>query len=199
MFSPQAVKRELRHWSVFALVVGGLYLTGWHTEVIGGLQRLVLATGLVRPSIEAPAGHPAATYDIPLRSVATGQVVDFGQFRGKVVSLNFWATWCPPCVAEMHAIQALYDRQLSDQLVFVMVATGDETEKVKKFIARKGYTFPVYELVGPLPPAYQSRVVPTTFIIDQNGQVVARHEGMANYDSDDFQGFLRQLLAANPQ
>ncbi|MCU0449305.1 MAG: TlpA family protein disulfide reductase [Bernardetiaceae bacterium] len=191
---PTWLRRELGQWGILMGVAGGLYLTGWHTEVLGGLQRLVLATGLVRPNLDPPApGLALASYELPLRSLATGERVDFGQFRGKVVFLNFWATWCPPCVAEMPGIQALYDRGLSRQLAFVLVATGDEAEKVKRFIARKGYTVPVYLLDGPLPPAYASRVVPTTFVLSPTGQVMARHEGLADYDTEAFRNFLLGL------
>jgi len=188
------IKRELVQWAILIGIGGGLYLTGWHTEVIGGLQRIILATGLMRPDLDTHAISTTATYDLPIRELAGGAAVDFGQFRGKVVFLNFWATWCPPCVAEMPAIQALYDQLGSDKLVFVMVATNDETAKVKKFVARKGYTFPVYELNGPLPSCYESNVVPTTFVIDPQGKIVARHQGMANYDSEEFRAFLRNLV-----
>ncbi len=187
------IKRELVQWVILIGIGGGLYLTGWHTEVIGGLQRVVLATGLIRPNLDSPATGSTAAYDLPISALANGAAVDFGQFKGKVVFLNFWATWCPPCVAEMPAIQALYDQLGSDQVQFVMVATNDETAKVKKFLARKGYTFPVYELNGPLPSCYQSSVVPTTFVIDRQGNIVARHQGMANYDSEEFRAFLRNL------
>jgi thiol-disulfide isomerase/thioredoxin len=191
---PAWLRRELVQWAILLAVAGGLYLTGWHTEVLGGLQRLVLATGLLRPDTSLPNKGPAeASYDMRLRSLATGEPVGFEQFRGKVVFLNFWATWCPPCVAELPGIQALYDRQLGDRVAFVLVATGDEADKVRKFIARKGYTVPVYLLDGPLPPAYASRVVPTTFVLSPAGQVVARHEGLADYDTEAFRDFLGGL------
>lgn len=74
-----------------------------------------------------------------------GKTVSFESLKGKVVFMNMWATWCPPCIAEMPNIQKLYEKIGSDKIAFVMLSLDEDgMEKVKKFIGKKGFTFPVY-------------------------------------------------------
>jgi thiol-disulfide isomerase/thioredoxin len=197
-------------WLIVVVIFGTLYLTGLHTEVIGQAQRVLLATGLMKPRVPAAAGvaghppneaasagnpqtaFPPADYYFDLRTLS-GQSVSLASLRGKVVFMNFWATWCPPCVAEMPNIQSLYEKMPPGKIAFVMVSLDESPEKARKFVARKGFTFPVYTPAGPVPPAYAGQVIPATFVLSPDGRVVARHEGMADYDNAGFRDFLLQL------
>ena len=124
-----------------------------------------------------------------------GRTVDFGSLKGKVVFVNIWATWCPPCVAEMPNIQKLYEKTDGEAIAFVMLSVDQEgLAKVKKYIDRKGYTFPVYLPASPLPQELQSSAIPTTFIISPEGMIVARQEGMAEYDTPEVREFLQSLV-----
>lgn len=203
--------RQVPGWLILVVIFGGLYLTGLHTEVIGQAQRLLLATGLIKPNVPAatePAASkltgiadssgtpepafPPADYSFNLQTLQ-GESVSLKSLKGKVVFMNFWATWCPPCVAEMPNIQSLYEKMPADQVAFVMVSLDDNPPKAGKFIAKKGFTFPVYMPAGPVPQAYASQVIPTTFVISPDGRVMARHDGMADYDNASFRDFLLKL------
>jgi peroxiredoxin len=93
-------------------------------------------------------------------------------------------------VAEMPGIHQLYQSVNKEEVAFVMVSVDENIEKLKRFIERKGYTFPVYLPEGPLPTVYQTRSIPTTFVISPQGKIVFEEEGMANYDTEEFKQFL---------
>lgn len=186
------VFKELRDWTILAVVAGGLYYTGYHTEVIGQIQRVLIMTGLLQPDLDVPeADYQLADYDLQFVD-SSGRSLQLADYRGKTIFLNFWATWCPPCIAEMPDINNLYNEVGSD-VAFLLISVDKEEDKVWAFEERKGFDYPLYRLSGGLPAAYHSSAVPTTFVIDPTGKIVMRREGMAKYDTQKFKGFLRNL------
>jgi len=113
--------------------------------------------------------------------------------KDKVVIINIWATWCPPCVAEMPSFQLLYD-DYKEKVAFVFVA-NDEREKVKNFLLKKGYSFPVYYQKTKAPKQLETSSIPVTFIIDKKGNIVVKETGAANWNSDKTRTLLDSLLA----
>lgn len=117
-----------------------------------------------------------------------GQVVDFKSFKDKKILVNFWATWCPPCIAEMPSMQALYE-DYSDKVAFVFV-TNDDRAVVAKFINKNGYTFPIYQAVSAAPSELESDALPTTYLINEKGEILIDKTGAANWNSKS----VRELL-----
>ncbi|MDD4320071.1 MAG: TlpA disulfide reductase family protein [Acidaminococcaceae bacterium] len=109
----------------------------------------------------------------------TGKQVTLSNIKGKPIFLNFWATWCPPCVEEMPFISELYS-EYKDKVNFVMVSVdnADSKDKVSKFIADKGFLFPVYTAEqADVYKTYNVQGIPTTYIIDANGNIAKKHVG----------------------
>ncbi|GAB2960410.1 hypothetical protein GCM10027048_30150 [Hymenobacter coalescens] len=186
---------RFRQWlpALYVLIPATLYFTGLHTEAIGRVQQLGLATGLFAHAATRPTTPvPKADYSLPLRTL-DGRPTTLAALRGKVVVLNIWATWCPPCVAEMPGLQKLHDKTKSDNIALVLVSVDEQPEKARRFIARRGFTMPIYTLNGDLPAVFNTESIPTTFIIAPNGDIVDRHEGMGDYDNEQMVRFLRQL------
>lgn len=188
--SKKSKKREIIEWSVLIAVAATLYFTGLHTEVIGQVQRIFLATGIITPDTEEASSQPAS-YNFKLTDFE-GNEVPFSEFQEKTVFLNFWATWCPPCIAEMPDIYDLYQKTNKD-VTFVMISLDDDQEKAKKFIARKEYDFPVYFLQSSLPSVYNPKSIPTTYVLSPDGNIVLERHGMAKYDTEEFREFLKGL------
>jgi thiol-disulfide isomerase/thioredoxin len=196
--------KNIPGWVYTLAIFGVLYATGLHTEVLGGVQRLMLATGLKNAQVPT-AVEPAtpATLTSTTGSMAgagfqmttlDGKIVPFESLKGKVIFLNVWATWCPPCIAEMPNIQSLYEKVGSDKIAFVMLSVDQKgMEKVKKFIDRKGFTFPVYMPASQMPEEFSSPAIPTTYIISPAGKIVAQQNGMAEYDTPEVIEFLQKL------
>lgn len=188
------LKREVVEIAVFLSIAGFLYAMGWHTEVIGTLQRGILATGIFRPNVSVEeTDFIKAEFNMPLITLA-GNRTNLRDFEGKTIFLNFWATWCPPCIAEMPNIQKLYtDFQDAEDIVFVMLSLDEDPEKARAFMERKEFTMPVYFLAGRQPGVYNSTVVPTTYVISPDGYIVTEKRGMANYNTTSFREFLSGL------
>jgi len=117
--------------------------------------------------------------------------VDFSSFEGKVVFVNNWASWCPPCIVEMPSIEELKGKLKGEDVVFVMVSFDQEKEKATEFIKRKGFDFDVY-FPGPNYP-YMTSSIPATFILDKNGKTVSEQVGMADYSGDEIVAELKEL------
>ncbi len=119
--------------------------------------------------------------------------LDFKETEGKVVFINFWATWCPPCIAEMPSIQELYN-DYSDKVVFLFV-TSDDFEIVEKFKTKKGFNFEVFKPLNEIPKALETRSIPRTFIINRKGEIVVDESGAVDWNSEDVRSQLDQLLS----
>ncbi len=118
--------------------------------------------------------------------------VNFSQSKGKVAIVNFWATWCPPCVAEMPSFQKLFDTY-GDKVDFYFV-TSEKAEKVEKFIVKNNYTLPVYLQAFKAPKQLETDVLPTSYLISKSGEIIINEEGAADWNSDKIKTLLDQLL-----
>ncbi|GAB3164447.1 hypothetical protein GCM10027291_05850 [Telluribacter humicola] len=146
--------------------------------------------------LEAAHRSDAATYSPGYQFTMTtldGQQVTLESLRGKVVFLNQWATWCPPCRAEMPAIEKLYQSMDKEKVAFVMLSLDKDPAKAERYLKQQEFSFPVYIPASSLPQDFISQAIPTTLILDTRGQIVHRIEGMANYDTDGFRQYLNDL------
>ena len=185
----KVVKRELIEWVVILSVIGIIYVGGWHTEVIGRFQQAVLSTGIISPNLSEDEVH--ASYTFMLEDI-DGNQISFSDFEEQVVFVNFWATWCPPCIAEMPDIHSLYE-QKKDSVSFVMVSLDKDEKKARDFISRREFDFPVYFLRSGLPATYNIHSIPTTYVIDKNGIIRVENHGMAKYNTKKFKSLLADL------
>jgi len=201
-----SAKKTWIQYGIFAAIAVVLYTTGLHAEVIGFAQRGILATGLMNPDVkemtvaENTGSEEAAAVDANKTKAdfnfdlidSDGNTVSLEELKGKVIFMNLWATWCPPCVAEMPSIDELHE-EMGDEVAFVMLSLDDDFEKAKSFDKRKGYDLPIYTAANRVPRMYHSSAIPTTYVIDSEGNLVMTHNGMADYSHPDFKEFLNSL------
>lgn len=131
-------------------------------------------------------------YQWPLQELNADEI-NFSQSKGKVAIVNIWATWCPPCVAEMPSFQKLYDDYGSN--VDFYFVTSEEPEKVQRFLDKHKYTLPTYIQAYDAPEQMRTRVLPTTFVLSKEGEIVINETGTANWNSDKTRNLLDRLLA----
>ncbi len=116
--------------------------------------------------------------------------------KGKVVLLNFWATWCPPCRAEMPALEKLWGKSKDKAFTIMGVSVGEKPGTVKDFIASQGYSYPIYlDPSGELGSAFGASSIPTTYILDKTGAAIAGKIGGAAYDSAEAKEIFAQLAS----
>jgi thiol-disulfide isomerase/thioredoxin len=154
------------------------------------LIRALMGVGLFRADV-AEQITPVPVADDMVFEDAGGKTINLHKLKGKVVFLNFWATWCPPCRAEMPAINSLHQTLKADtNIVFIMVDADSDLKSAGQFMAKYQYQLPLYQAVSNVPPNIYNGTLPTTVILDKNGALAFRREGMANYDTGAVEEFL---------
>jgi thiol-disulfide isomerase/thioredoxin len=122
-----------------------------------------------------------------------GNLLTLNDLKGRVLFINFWATWCPPCIAEMGGIQKLYNHY-NDEVLFLLVS-DEESEVIRNFLSKKGYALPVYHhYSGNIPRELISPSIPATYLVSKNGRIVIDKKGAARWDGDRTKKIIDQLL-----
>ena len=124
-------------------------------------------------------------------------IFDLKEYRGRVVLINFWATWCIQCIRELPSFQKLKERLGSDRFEIIAVNVQEPASRVRKFLSDKPYTFKfLLDQKGDIYRAYGVRVFPTTFIVDAQNRMVGRVVGERKWDRPKLVGYLRQLIGS---
>jgi thiol-disulfide isomerase/thioredoxin len=127
--------------------------------------------------------QPQSLGDIALNKLEGG-TAKLADYKGKIVLLNFWATWCPPCRAEMPSMERLWKAHKDKAFVLLGVSEGEKLETVKKFIGWGGYSYPIFvDTSYDVGSEFGVRAYPTTYIINKQGMAIARVVGGIEYDS----------------
>lgn len=125
-----------------------------------------------------------------------GPLQNTSSLRGKVVFINFWASWCPPCRAEFPSIDQLYSQFKDNPKVYFLTINLDrELETGKAYLAKEKYSVPLFTAQGYVPKDIYTGALPTTVVLDKTGQIRYHHTGFANYASPRFIGQLEALLS----
>ena len=165
--------------------------------VVLGLVAFGAAIVILAQPVDAPyvdAGVEAPPFDLPRLGVDESLALE--GLRGRVVLVNFWATWCKPCEDEMPSMQRLYKALEGERFELVAISVDDGSAELKAFQERLGLTFPI--LLDPDRKAarvYQSNKYPETYLIDAEGVRVARYVGPREWDAPEYEARIRRLLA----
>lgn len=158
------------------------------------MLRGLMEIGLFKPGSANKVVTPAADLSGIRFKDINGKVVDLASLKGKVVFLNFWATWCPPCLAEMPSINKLHAQFKDDpDFVFLLIDADSELVKAQQFMTKKKYDIPVYETASNIPKQLFKGSLPTTIVFDKQGRIAFNEEGAANYAHKKFVEFMLQL------
>ncbi|HLW39657.1 MAG TPA: TlpA disulfide reductase family protein [Brumimicrobium sp.] len=179
-----------RKWDILFFGILGLivFVPQVRMPVMSTVQRVLART----PKELAPEQQKSIqTFDWVLTDL-DNKITNLSESRGKVTLINLWATWCPPCVAEMPSLQKLYDHY-GEQLDYYFVSHEDP-ETVARFMKSKNYTFPVYLPVNTPPAQFHSNSLPTTYVIDKNEKIVMKEVGAHNWFSESFRKKIDELL-----
>ncbi len=140
-------------------------------------------------------GRPAAP-DFNLVDV-DGEQHRLSDYRGKVVAINFWATWCPPCLREMPSMQRLWDQLKEKDFVILAIDVGEDDETVFRFTIALDtpLEFPLLlDQQGKVVAQWPVLGLPTTFIVDKQGRVVYRAVGGREWDHPDFSSVISAMI-----
>ncbi|MBU0936142.1 MAG: TlpA family protein disulfide reductase [Spirochaetes bacterium] len=139
--------------------------------------------------INPPKALPPFTVD-----TLDGKTASLQNVLGKVVVLNFWATWCPPCRMEMPSFEILHKELQGLPFTFFAISVGERKDTVTNFLKDNPYTFPIYlNSDGRLGQMFASRGIPTTYILNKQGQAIAGIIGAHMYDTPEMIQLMRDL------
>ena len=159
---------------------------------------LALATALPparaqgRGMTPLPAGTPALALRL---ADDDGKLVDLARQRGKVVLVNFWATWCPPCRKEFPSLVRVRKRFARDEFEVLAVNVGEEPDAVFSFAGAAGFPI-LFDRDAKAMAAWSVRGLPATFLVDRRGQLAYRATGGREFDDPEIVALIRQLLKA---
>lgn len=192
-------KKQYWRYLLYIVVIG---LILWPTSRVFFQQQL-MKIGFFQPKFENKDTSDqtvAATESISTENQASfitaeGQVVNTVDLKGKIVFMNFWATWCGPCVAEMPSIKVLYDKfKDNDQVVFLLVEVDSNVEGAKEFMLKQKLNLPIYFPNGNIPSTWLDGAIPSTVILNKQGNISETKQGMFDYSGKGVQDYIQSLI-----
>lgn len=138
------------------------------------------------------ANTAKSTKELPSFKIydVNGNIVDTKSLMGKKVFVNLWATWCPPCRAEIPSIVKLSKAVDTSKVAFVMLSLDNNFDKAKKYFEAKKYPLPVYYPAEELPALFNVQGIPTTFIFNEQGELLQQVDGGDNYNTSNYKKML---------
>ena len=155
--------------------------------------RGVLAPAFELPRLQASAGNES-TDSSDAAGVTDGQRIALSSFSGRVVLVNFWATWCEPCEREMPAMERLYQALPREDFELIAVAIDGKEEDVHAFQERYRLSFPILlDLDQAVYGSYQTMGVPESLLLDRDGRIIERYVGPREWDAGEYVDRIREL------
>lgn len=178
---------------VNVLFVAALLLLIFSPNAKAWFLKQLLSVGLFKAEIKKERADTNSSSINFSYQDENGNIIASNELKGKVVFINFWATWCPPCRAEMSSLNKLYNQLKDDnRFVFLFLNEDDNIDKAKTFLKENNYSLPLNIRSGNVPGAIFSGTLPTTVVLNKEGKMVMKHEGIGSYD---YAGFIAQLRA----
>lgn len=147
---------------------------------------------LPRPLTEAELAWAVT----PIEASGLGAPIEIGAYRGRVLLLHAWASWCTPCIRELPALQGLQNRLADTDVVFALVAMEEE-RPARAFMRRSGLELPAFLETRRMPAGYRLLGLPSTWIIDREGRVLVQRHGAVDWDTEEAEALLRGIAGGS--
>lgn len=178
------------HWSniFFLVIIILLIIPQTRKPLQVGLNRLFAFS----PSqVSKEERRLVSSYNWPLQDLE-GEKYNLREAEGDVALVNIWATWCPPCIAEMPSFENLY-ATYNDSVKFFFISY-EQKEKLEAFLEKKNYSLPVFQPLSHAPQSLETSSLPTTYLISKSGEIVIEKTGAADWNSQNVRQIIDKLL-----
>jgi thiol-disulfide isomerase/thioredoxin len=188
--------RYRRRKSVVGIISDFVFFAIIVSLLIPATRKLVM-TEITRLALFSPRAASEIVYlssedlDWSINSI-DGESIRLQFPSEKPVLINFWATWCPPCLAELPSLQRLYD-EYGDKVDFYFISDEDP-QTLKAFLEKKGYTIPVYTISQTVQGKLHSRSIPATFLVAPNGRLIMSKTGAAKWDGNKVKSTINSYI-----
>jgi thiol-disulfide isomerase/thioredoxin len=187
-----AFLQVLKPWVIGLIIFLFIRSTGLLSGISTVTNKVLVSSGLMDAEITEPL-NTDFDYEFSIQDL-DGKTINFKEYKGKVIFLNMWATWCGPCRAEMASIQQLYSKVDHKNISFIMLSIDrGGVQRVKNYVSSKQFTFPVFMATTDLPEQLQVPSIPTTFIIGMDGKLISKKVGTTNFNTPEFKEYLEGL------
>jgi len=176
------MKNIMKRTVFLGLLFAALFIFMLPQEVDAQAVSAELARALRNANVQV-LNQAVDSHDFTLPFLNGGSA-SLSSFKGKVVLLNFWATWCPPCRYEMPSMEALYQRFKNHGLEILAVDLGEDAHTVRQFIQNHNYTFPVMlDIDGEVGDDYGVRGIPVTYVLNRQGMIIGVVRGAIDWNT----------------
>ncbi len=184
-----------KNW-INILLGGLLVILLFSASAKSWLLHQMLSVGLFKVEInKEPANRSFGEDAVFSYTDSVGLTASTAALKGKVVFINFWASWCPPCRAEMSSLNNLYNEFKNDnRFVFLFINEDENRANAVNYIHKNDFSIPLYNRTGDISPVIFSGTLPTTVVLNKDGKIILKHEGMGKYDTEEFIRGLKALL-----
>ncbi len=161
------------------------------------VMRQIISTGIMNAKVEKKesVSHSKVVAEHLVVMDSLGNTKTTSDLKGKVIFMNFWASWCPPCRAEFPSIQKFYERYKDNPDVIFFTVNLDEDPAVgKSYLKKEQFTVPFLVPASAIPSAYFNGSLPTSVVLDKTGKIRLHHTGMADYSKNSFYKEIDALL-----
>ena len=188
----KSVGQYLRKNGTTILLGIGLVVIIVSPDAKSWVLRQLMVTGIFNAQIDSNRSEKTADFNFQDKH---GNIATLSSLKGKVVFINFWASWCPPCRAEFPSVMSLYDKFRDDPNVFFLMTNEDDNlSAAEKFLEKEKYVLPLFRTTGKIPDVVYTGTLPTTVVLDKTGKIRYHHEGFANYGSEKFIDQIENLV-----
>lgn len=198
-FSPRAyIKNYFKKKKTFSIITDFLFIILLVLLIIPGTRKEV-SSFFIR-MVSMPPSELSSENQFKVNDASykwqfydmQGNTISLSSLNDKPVFLNFWATWCPPCIGELPGIAELY-ADYKDKIHFVLVS-NEQPDKIQAFAGKKGYEHLPFYIHTSTPADFASESIPATFLISQDGTVIISKKGAARWNSDKMKKIIDDLL-----
>lgn len=188
-------KKNYWRYLIYVVLLG---LVIWPTSR-SFFQQQLMRIGLFQPNLENKESQSGTDSVQRVSFISMDkEIVNTADMLGKVVFINFWATWCGPCITEMPSIQKLYDKfKDNPQVVFLIVEVDSNTRGARQFLTENKLTLPIFFPNSNIPQAWLSSSIPSTVILNKKGVLVEKKVGMYDYSGQKVQDYIQSLINQN--
>lgn len=165
--------------------------------LVPSTRTMLIRATLFRPKVETQEAlsiMKPSEYHLFLEDL-DGNTINLSEYSNRLIYISFWATWCPPCRAEMPSIQKLYDRY-GDKIPMFLI-TSEERSKVETYLKESDYDLPVYFQRSSTSGIMDIQSYPTSMLISDKGEILVHKKGAADWNSRAFRRTLDKLLSQN--